>query len=85
MILQLEQLYKRKETSRIRFRSVKTLRLPLYFDRNSSCIHVGARNRDISELNLGLPPQPTGDGEQTSSDDGGDSEVDLGMDSEVSF
>ena len=85
MILQLEQLYKRKETSRIRFRTERTLRLPLYFDRNSSCIHVGDRNRDISELGLDLPPQPTDEGEQMSSDDDGDSKEGLIVDSEFPF
>lgn len=37
---------------------MKTLHLPLYFDGNSGCVQVGARDKTIAELNLGLPRQP---------------------------
>ncbi len=56
MRLELEESHSKRRG--LYFRVVKTLKLPLYFDGNSSCIHVGERNRDISELDLGLPPQP---------------------------
>ncbi|KAK3296446.1 uncharacterized protein B0H64DRAFT_398279 [Chaetomium fimeti] len=82
MLLEIEQLYRRKDNARLRFRTDKTLKLPLYFDRNSSCIHVGARNCDISELGLDLPPQPTDEEGETSSDDDDDSELESDMDSD---
>ncbi|KAH6839516.1 hypothetical protein B0I37DRAFT_386622 [Chaetomium sp. MPI-CAGE-AT-0009] len=82
IVLEIEYLYKRRDNARLRLRHVKTLRLPLYFDRNSSCIHVGARDRDISELGLDLPPQPTDEEAETSSEDDSDSELDSDMDSD---
>lgn len=64
MYLTLQQSYAKRMD--MPFMEMKTLRLPLYFDGNSSSIHVGERNRDISELDLGLPPQPNDSGELSS-------------------
>lgn len=56
---------------------MKTLYLPLYVDGNSSSIHVGDRNRDISELGLDLPPQPTDFGDMEADNSSGqDSDTD---------
>lgn len=82
MTLELEQLWRRNETVPLHFATKSVLSLPLYYDRNSSCIHVGERDRDISELGLGLPPQPTDEGGQASSDDSSDSDGDSSMDSD---
>jgi len=56
MYLHLSQRYKR--VLRNQWNEAQELRLPLYFDGGSFSIHVGTRDRDISELNLGLPQQP---------------------------
>jgi hypothetical protein len=85
MVLELEQRWRRNEAVPLHFATKSVLRLPLYYDRNSSCIHVGARNRDISELRLDLPPQPTDEGGEMSSDDSGDRDEDSSMDSELSL
>ncbi len=60
----------------------ETLYLPLYFDGNSSSIHIGDRNRDISELGLGLPPQPT-DFEGVETENSSGQEFDSGSDSDT--
>jgi hypothetical protein len=72
--LHLEQFYQRRRD--IPLRRQNTLHLPLYFDGNSSCIHVGDRNRDISELGLDLPPQPTIWSEEVEGDDDDDEDDD---------
>jgi hypothetical protein len=54
--LLLEQHYKHRKE--LPWTAEKTLRLPLYYDGNSACIQIGAGNKDIDELALGLPPQP---------------------------
>ena len=74
MQLHLEQFYQKRRNTALR--PCKTLLLPLYFDGNSSCIHVGDRNRDISELGLDLPPQPTVWGEEMEGDDDDDDDDD---------
>lgn len=56
MALVLQQLYRRRRKDPPKTK--KTLRLPLYFDGNSGCIHVGERNKTLDELDLGLPVQP---------------------------
>lgn len=56
MSLLLEQHYKQRKE--LPWTAEKTLRLPLYYDGNSGCIHIGVGNKDIDELALGLPPQP---------------------------
>ncbi len=53
--LKLHQLYRKRKRG-LGFRDQETLDLRLYFDGSSGCIHVGDRNRDISELGLSLPP-----------------------------
>jgi len=63
MHLMLQQSYSRRRD--LPLKEERTLYLPLYFDGNSSCIHVGDRNRDISELGLDLPPQPKDPGNMT--------------------
>ncbi|KAK1757090.1 hypothetical protein QBC47DRAFT_378392 [Echria macrotheca] len=79
MDLVLHQLYQRRRD--LEPKPKKTLRLPLYFDGNSSTIHVGDRNKAIDELKLGLPPQPNDLGEvetdpSEESDHDDDSDVD---------
>ncbi|KAK3899622.1 hypothetical protein C8A05DRAFT_17963 [Staphylotrichum tortipilum] len=66
MHLKLYQSYSRKRGLPLRDKT--TLDLPLYFDGSSGCIHVGDRNRDISELSLDLPPQPRDLGVMTADD-----------------
>ena len=61
MDLVLQQSYQRRRE--LPSQAKRTLRLPLYFDGNSSTIHVGYRNKAIDELDLGLPPQPNDLGE----------------------
>ena len=56
MSLVLEQHYKKRRE--LPWTAKKTLRLPLYYDGNSGCIHIGAGNKAIDELALDLPPQP---------------------------
>ena len=60
----------------------KTLHLPLYFDGNSGCIHVGERNKTIDELDLGLPAQPNDMGE-IDTDVAVDSDQNSDVDSDV--
>jgi len=69
MDLVLRQAYQRRRE--LPSQAKRTLRLPLYFDGNSSTIHVGYRNKAINELDLGRPPQPNDLGE-----------VDMGVSSE---
>lgn len=61
MELVLLQSYRRRRV--LRPEAKRTLRLPLYYDGNSGCIHVGERNKALDELNLRLPPQPNEMGE----------------------
>lgn len=56
MHLVLQQFHQRRKN--LRCNSEETLRLPMYFDGNSGCIHIGERNKTIDELGLGLPAQP---------------------------
>jgi hypothetical protein len=75
MSLKLQQSHSKRRN--VTLNKLDTLHLPLYFDGNSSSIHVGERNRDISELGLGLPPQPGEYGELASDGSGGeDSDTD---------
>jgi len=62
-----------------------TLTLPLYLDASSNCIHVGARDKDISELELvGVPQQPTRwDSDENPNDD--DDDLDDDGDDEVTL
>lgn len=61
MELVLKQEYRRRREHKAK--AEKTLRLPLYFDGNSGCIHVGKGNKTLDELDLGLPTQPNEMGE----------------------
>ncbi|KAK0746876.1 hypothetical protein B0T18DRAFT_466281 [Schizothecium vesticola] len=61
MELVLKQNYRRRRD--LKATAMKTLRLPLYFDGNSGCIHVGERDKTLDELDLGLPTQPNEMGE----------------------
>jgi hypothetical protein len=83
MDLVLQQSYQRRRE--LPSQAKRTLRLPLYFDGNSSTIHVGYRNKAIDELDLGLPPQPNDLGEvdiDVSSDESDqDSDVESAMES----
>jgi hypothetical protein len=85
MSLVLEQLHKKRKE--LPWTAEKALRLPLYYDGNSGCIHIGAGNKSIDELALGLPPQPNEWGQinidpAEESDDESDSDLDEELQSE---
>lgn len=74
VFLTLDQFHK-PPGKKVRIRE-KTLKLPLYLDDSSNSIHIDARNKDISELDLGVPPQLTdSDSDEGSEDDDMDDEV----------
>jgi len=77
--LVLSQHYKRRQN--LHWTPMETLRLPLYFDGNSGCVQVGARDKSIMEQQaLNLPRQPedeaTSSSESDSESDGLDEDSD---------